>query len=349
MAAGDFSATALLDIVYKAEQKWSDSQLLNSKKAQAVAAVVVKQKSTARIDDLSGYQEKDNKVKITWIDDCALVVEDCETNCDISGDEVSTNSQEYVPAKCKKVDFSINAEKMRTNTYTVEEQAAQLLADAVVKLDEWWAQQVLIFLNSNAGDNVDPLPGAYSGNTTTFAAADYTMSKLVPAVVLDGVLNRLNNPYNISNAELWTDFFNAQINAGNADGKGTANLANQLDMNFDLVNFAKAGLTADLFSVSSGAVAFVTTNRNQSTPQVLGGSVNQTRYQVKSSVIPGVFYDVYYSLKCITDSNGKANIVHAWRVETNGDLFLNPKACPVTIGGTTYSNVTGILSYTKGA
>lgn len=345
MAAGDFSASALQAIKLKAEQMWTDSRLGEDYKAHAEAAVAVKANSTAkwRINP-----EKDQDVIINWINPCTVVAEDCESNCDLTEDELETDGKTYTPALCKKSGFSVNAEKSRTNSYSVEEIAANGLAQSVKVLDEWWAQQTLIKLKSFSGINVDPLPGTWAAGTTTIPAANYNVS-LIPEIMKDAMMNKMSNPYYINNGDLWIPWQNAMLDAGNLDGKGDLARIQQLKMYFDMWNFGPAGITEDIFAVSSGAIAFVTTNRNPDTPTVIGGSVQQTRYTVPSSVIPGVKYDVFYSLKCITNgTTGKENIVHTWRVETRGDQFLNPEGCIVNVGGTDY-NPTGVLSYSKGA
>jgi len=345
MAAGDFSPSALLSIKLKAEQMWTDSRLAQDFKANAAAAVAVKANSTATFRELEN-PEKENQVIVNFINPCAVAVEDCESNCDLTEPELETAGKTYTLDLCKKTGFSVDAEKLRTNTYSVEEVAARGLAQAIKVLDEWWAQQVLVKLKAFAGINVSPEPFTYAAGTTTVPAANYNVS-LIPEIMYDAMMNKLGNAFYIDNGGLWVPYTNAQLNAGNLDGKGDAARIAQLRMYFDPFNFGPAGLTEDTFAVSSSAIAFTTKTRNPDTPQVIGGSVQQTRYTVPSSVIPGVKYDVYYTLKCTTVS-GKAHIVHSWRVETNGGIFLNPEGCPVVIGGNTYTP-TGVLSYTKGA
>lgn len=345
MAAGDFSPSALLAIKLKAEQMWSDSRLAQDFKANAQAAVAIKENSTARFRELEN-PEKENQVVVNFINPCAVVAEDCESNCDLTQDELESGAKTYTLDLCKKSGFSVNAEKLRTNTYTVEEVAARGLAQAIKVLDEWWAQQNLVKVNAFAGINVSPEPYTYAAGTTTIPAANYNVSA-IPEIMYDAMINKLGNAFYIDNGGLWVPWTNAQLNAGNLDGKGDAARIAQLKMYFDPFNFGPAGLTADTFAISSSAIAFVTKTRNPDIPTVIGGQVQQTRYTVPSSVIPGVKYDVYYTLKCTT-VNGKANIVHSWRVETNGGIFLNPEGCTVTISSVNY-NPTGVLSYTKGA
>lgn len=345
MAAGDFSASALLAIKLKAESMWADSRLAQDYKANAQTAVAVKTNSTARFAMLED-RDKENQVIVNFINPCAVAVQDCTTDCTVVGAELESGGKTYTLDMCKEVTFSVDAEKTRTNTYTVEEEAASGLAFAIKALDEWWAQQNLVKLKAFAGINVSPEPYTYAAGTTTVPAAQYNVS-MIAEMMYDAMMNKLGNAYYIDNGGLWVPWTNAQLNAGNLDGKGDAARIAQLRMYFDPFNFGPAGLTEDTFAVSSSAIAFVTKVRNSDTPVEVGGKVNQTRYTVPSSVIPGVKYDVYYSLTC-TSVGAQEHLVHTWKVKTRGGIFLNPEGCTVTVSAVNY-NPTGVLSYSKGA
>lgn len=345
MAAGDFSPSALLAIKLKAEQMWTDSRLAADYKANAEAAKAVLQNQTATFRELDN-PEKDNQIVVNFINPCGIVAEDCESNCDLTEDELETGGKTYALDLCKKAGFAVDAETLRTNTYSVEEVAARGLATALKALDEYWAQQVLVKLKAFAGVNVAPAPWTYAAGTTTVPAADYTVG-MVANLINQSILNKMPNAYYIDNGGLYVPWLNAQLASGNLDGKGDAARIAALKLYFDQWNFGPAGLTEDTFMVAPGAVAMKTKTRNPDSPTVIGGTVQQTRYTVASPTLPGVKYDVYYTLKCIT-SNGKARIVHSWRIETNGGVFLNPEGCPVTIDSVTYTP-TGVISYTKGA
>jgi hypothetical protein len=341
MPAGEFSPSALLDIKLKAEQIWSDSRLAQDFKAKADSAKAVLENQTATFRELDN-PEKDNQVVVNFINPCAIVAEDCESNCDITGDELETGGKTYTLDLCKKADFSVNAEKLRTNTYSVEEVSARGLASALKALDEYWARQVLVKLKAFAGVNVAPAPWTWAAGTTSVPAAQYTVG-MVANLINQSILNRMDGAYYIDNGGLYVPWLNAQLSAGNLDGKGDAARIAAIKLYFDQWNFGPAGLTEDTFMVAPSAVAMKTKTRNPDVPTLIAGTVQQTRYTIASPNLPGVKYDVYYTLTCKT-INGKANIVHSWRIETNGGIFLNPEGCPVVIGGTTYTP-TGVISY----
>lgn len=345
MAVGDFSASALLSIKLKAEAMWADARLAQDFKANAAAAVAVKNNSTARFSELQN-PDKENTVIVTFVNPCAVAAQDCTSDCVISGAELESGSKTYALDLCKEVVFTVDAFKTRTNAYDVTEISARGLAQAIKALDEWWSQQVLIKLHAYEGINVDAAPYSYAAGTTTIPNASYNLSA-VPNMLYDAMVNKLSSPYYVNNGDLWAIYKAAALSIGNLDGKGDQARADALNMYFDWANFAAAGVTESLFAVSSSALAFVTKTRHSAQPTLIGGQVQQTIYTVPSSVIPGVSYDVFYSLVCVT-SGVDAHYKHSWKVKTQGGIFLNPEGCPVTVSAVTY-NPTGIISYTHGA
>ena len=345
MAAGDFSASKLMNIQMKAERMWTDGILATSNQPQAEAAKAVLANQTARFNVLND-RTKDHKIEVTFLDTCAIDTDDCVTNCDLDEPMVESGKEEYEPDLCQKTGFSVNEETSRTNIYSVEEIAAEAMGNAIGRLDEWWAKQIMAKLKTFAGVNTYPNPWTYdpAEATTEVPEAQYGL-QMYANLIIQAQMNRMGTPYFIDNGSLYADIINAQLNAGNLDGKGDASRIQQLNMYHDLYNFARAGLDEDLFMISPGSTAFKTVNRNPDTPRNLGGQINQTLYTVNSRVLPGVKYDAYYTLKCKT-VDGKANYVHVWRIETNGGIWLNPKGCPVQVGEETLSP-TGVLSYTK--
>jgi hypothetical protein len=347
MAAGDFSPSQINKILLKAESMWTNSQLANSQVPHAEAAQALIANQTARITALED-KEKDNVVKINWVNTCAVTVQDCTTNCELTGPQAETGSKEYTLDLCKEVTFSVDAEKLRTNTYSYDEVVAPLLNTALNKLDEYVAQQTLVKLKAYSGVNAAPEPWTYNTTTgtTDVPNVDWNLS-MVAHLLNQADLNNMDNPYFIESGSLWIPWTNAMFNAGNFDGKG--DLARMQALNgrfyFDRRNFAKAGITEDMFMVNPGAVALANKTRNPENPTEFGGKVAQTRWTIASRSLPGVSYDVFYQLSCITVS-GKEHLIHTFKIQVLMGIFLNPEGCPITINSVVYSP-TGVISYNK--
>lgn len=345
MAAGDFTPSELGLLTLKAQQYYKDNVALYQPEAESARAIL--QNQTARIaafDDVN----KDRKVKISWLDACGIVAEDCEETCDIVEDELASVDKEYEPNICKKSGFSIDSRKLRTNEYSSDELVLEGQNAAIRALDEFWAQQALVKLKTFAGVNAAPSPFTFDAvnATTNVPTANYNL-RLLANWIQQAKLNRIANPYFIDNGSMFVEMLNAGFDAGNADGKGDASRLSSLAKLIydDQFNFAAAGLTEDTFLIGKNAVAMQTVNKVADAPTVIGGQVGVTTYTVKSLVLPNVKYDVEYALVCKI-VGGKKTYVHTWRYVTNGLIELNPTGCPVTLGGTTVTP-TGVLSYTK--
>lgn len=346
---GDFSPSKLLQLRMKAELMWKDSQHAQSYTPQSEAAKAVLENQTARFEALKD-RNKDHKIGVTWINACAVKAEDCESNCDIDEDELESEIKEYEVDICKKAGFSVDAEKMRTNDYNLEEVVSTGFASAIKVLDEFWAGQVLAKLALYAGGNAFPAPFTFdvATQTTQVPTAQYNI-KLAANLLQQASLNQMGNPYFIDNGSLYLDWINAQLDGGNLDGKGDVSRIAQFKMYFDQFNFAKSGVTTDTFMISRGALAFQTKNRHPDMPTPIGGKVAQTVYTIPSISLPNVRYDVYYELKCKT-VNGKAHYMHSWRLETQGMIALNPEGCPIPVlidGVASTVTPSGVLAYKK--
>lgn len=347
MAAGDFTASQLNKIMLKAEEMWTNSALALSLTPHAEAAIALLENQTATIQGMED-KEKDNIVKVTWVSPCAIAVQDCTTNCTLTGAEAETKSKEYTLDNCKEVTFSVDAETLRTNTYNYDEVVAPLMAKAINSLDEYLAQQTIVNLKAFAGINQAPSPWTYNTGTsaTDVPDSDWNLN-MVAHLLNQSDLNNMDNPYFIESGSLWIPWTNAILNGGNLDGKGDLERMQALNgkFYFDRRNFAKAGVTEDLFMINPGAVVMANKTRNPDSPQVFGGTIQQTRYTTASRSLPGINYDVFYQLSCST-VNGKERIKHTFKIQALYDFFLNPEGCPVTINSVVYSP-TGVLMYNK--
>lgn len=358
MAAGNFDASQLQLINLKAEQMWTDSQYAASFKPEAEAARAVRERQTVQFKEFTDWDEKRRKVKVMWLDSCGIEAQDCVETCEPSYAELESKSKPYEPNLCKSAGFSIDALKLKTDSYDMQDQVARGLAGCVKALDEWWAQQVLVKIKTFAGVNVAPDPFIYDNvaKTTKFTDLDpvnqYSGNlKLLANFMQQAKLNRINTPYIIDNGTFFVDMLNAAFDSPNAEGKGYAARLKVFEnmLYDDQFNFLQAGLTDSLFMIGAGAVAFQTVNDNPSNQIVIGGNVQDTLYRIKSIVLPGVEYDVLYKIKCIVSGN-KKRYVHTWEVKTQGLVELNPEGCPVTadVNGTpTVVTPTGVLSYTR--
>lgn len=347
MEAGNFTAAELLQVRLKAETAWKNSQYAASLRPHADAAVAVLKNQTAQFKVLDN-RDKDLSVDIMFIDACGAEAVDCEATCQIDAPELAANKINIVPNICKEAKFKIDVTKLRKSEYTESELVLNGYAKMQKALDEFWAQQILVKLKTFAGVNVAPAPFTYDGvnKTTLVPTADYNL-KLLANWIQQAELNNIADPYMIDNGHLFLDLLNARFDSGNLDGKGLAARMAELEriLTIDQYNFAKAGLAEDTFMIAAGAVAFKTVNKHPDAPTLVGGKVQRLLSTLPSNLLEEVKYDLTYEVSCEVVNN-EEHYFHTWRARTNGLVELNPKGCPVTIGGVT-SEPTGVLSYTE--
>lgn len=338
-----FTKTQLANINLKAEEMWTGSQATTTVvNSEAAKAVIENQTATfPEFDD----RKKDKKITVSWLSSCDNEVRDCVDSCEINEQPLSSDTKDYEPKCLGEIGFSVNETELRTNRYSIEEVIAKGQNSKIIALDEKIAQIVLVGLKGASGVNVAPSPFTYDAvnKNTVIPAADYNVG-IVGNLIQQAQLNQIQNPYYINDGSLWLEWFNKQMNAGNMDGMGDAQRVKALRMYFDQINFAKAGLTDNLFTIDPNAVALKTVNKHEDGIRELGGKVNRTLYTVDSLTLPGVKYDVVYTLECITGEQ----YVHQFRYRAHGLFAVNPESCPVTVGETTASR-TGVLAYKKGA
>ena len=344
-----FDTSRLAEIQTKAQIIWQDSQALQMP-IFSDAAQAVLENQTVQFEELND-RDKDRKIKVHWIVDCEDTVKDCTPSCTLDMPEASTDVQEYEPNFCFEDGFKVNETDLRTSIFTVEETIARKLNGVLKRLDEKLSRTVLTSLKGFAGDNTNPSPYTYDrpNKTTIIPDAKFNAS-MVANLIQQSMLNQLVNPYYINDGTLFVEWLNKQFEAGNLDGAGNAQRVQALKMYYDQMNFAKAGVTDNLFAIDASAVALKTVNKFNDEIREMP-HINQTRYTVDSLSLPGVKYDLTYQMNCDL-TGGRENDYHQFRVRANGLVALNPAGCPVVTGtGETAQtfNRTGVLAFKKGA
>lgn len=352
-APGDFTASEHLGFLLKAEEKWKGGKFEDNLKPHVDSLVAQLNNQTARFDELDN-KDKDNKVTLTWIKSCGIETTDLDRTtdiCAIEGTELESDSLDYEYDLEQKITLSVNDEKIRVGTYERDEQVSHIMMKADKELSEWWVKQYLIALKSFAGPNIpaisgDALPMTWDAeNTTTNIPSASFDIKIVASLIKMMQLNMVEGGFYIDRGGLFEAWVNAGYDTGNAEGKGDGARKAAIAMTFDMWNFGptKAALTEEMFLVSNNAVAVKVYNRYSETPETVGGSIQQTRYRMKSNILPGVAWDVIYTLKCTDGAD-----MHTWQFMTKGGIFLNPEPCPIEVAGEEYAP-TGVYSFTKTA
>lgn len=352
----DLSVADQCDIILKAEEVWADSQNqtdMYTADAETIKALAERQKGrTQIITQLENPELEGNNVKIVWLDNCGETLDDdCQDVCDIQATEVAMNSKNVNLTKCKSASFKINENDVLRNRYTLDEIVARKMLSIMKALDEYINAQSLLFLSANAGYNKNKESYTFAGTTLQIPTADYT-NELYVKMVIDAKINKISDPFIVDNGALYRYYLNAQLEQGNAEGKGAKAKSMLFPTYFDLVGFPSAPISDDTFLISSSAYAFASRNYNGNAPiEVNPKDGRQIRWSMPSNTIPGLRYDIYHEYVC----TGK-RFTHNYYIEANFDFVLNPIGCDTLVTAAVpgepgtpavYDQVSGILSYTK--
>lgn len=354
-AAGDFTASAHQAFLLKAEEKWKGGKYEDDLKPHCDSLILQLNRQTARFDELSN-PNKDNTVTLTWLKSCGIETTDLDRStdiCTISGTELESDSKEYEYTLDRKIGFTIDAEKLRTDIYEREDQVAHIMMKADKQLSEWLTVQYLTALATFAGPNIPVINGDITSfswddadTTTNVPEASYDI-KMVAKLVKMMQLNQVEGGFYINRGSLFEAWVDAGYDTANAEGKGDGARKAAVAMEFDMWNFSKAAITEDMFLISNNAVAVKTYTRHPDKPEIIGGNVQHTIFRMKSQILPNTYYDVIYQLTCAS-----GHYKHTWQFMTKAGVWLNPEACPVTVTideASTEVTPTGVYSFTKTA
>lgn len=336
MAAGDFTCADLVKVTVKMEEMWADSAVQKQYIANAEAAKAVMSEQTAIFVALED-PEKDNVVRVEWVDDCNNTVSDCGDECTIVGAESEATCKDYEITICKEIDYVINDRKFRTSNLSMEEVLARGWMNKLKALDEEVAKTVIAKIDSFAGVNAyDGGIGNVVGNETYISAAYWT-----PAIMAYfsqvAILNKSNDVYLLDGDNLFQQMWMAQFNSLNANQASEMPMISAIRTHFDLFNM-NAVLAPDkkTFMIDKSAVALVHKAFYSTTPEQILNGADIIRFSVPSNNLPGVMYDVIYKTEC----SGSA-ILHKYKFIARFDVLLNPtSACN--------PDNTGVLSFTCG-
>lgn len=337
MAAGSFTCADLVKVTVKMSEIWADSAVEKQYKGNVGAALALIQEQNVTFPELKD-PEKENTVRVEWVDDCNNAVGDLVNECVINGLESEGTCKDYELTIFKDIDYVINDRKFRTTNTNFEEVLARGWMNKIKALDEIVAQTIVAKIDSFAGANQFTTGiGDVVGNDT-FIEAGFWTSAVMAYFAQVAILNESNDVYLLDGANLFQQNWLAQFTKLNADQASDQPMLQTIRTHFDLFNIDSI-LAPDkkTFMIDRSAVAMCSKVFYSSTPEQILNGADVIRFSIPSNALPGVSYDVIYQTQC----SGSA-ILHKYKFIARFDVFLNPtSACNPTN--------TGVLSFTCGA
>lgn len=335
IAAGVFSETSLVNIQAKMDAIWADAIKKQDYVANVGPVLSILNNQTATFGNLL-TGPKDRTVDIGFINECEITDDAC-TVCAIDGTELSTNIKQIELETCRESSFKVEEGIFHKNLFDAQEVMAKGFLAAAKALDEFWANTLVAFLNTNKGVNVVTDGKGNVSGTDTYILPAFWDAGLMAYFARVAARNQFVNPFMVSGNNLYEQVWNANYERGQSGDQSKALKFGSMPIDFDLFNIDAVN-SPDLISylIHKGSIAFTTKN-------YYGAGVtkymDQHRWSIPSMNIPGVRYDVHYQDSC--ESQGTYDFMtYQFKLKTLGDFFLNPVGCTET--------KTGILTFVCG-
>lgn len=328
--SANINTCALLALVQlSADAIWEDAAKNKDYIANVASIQAIRDNQTVQIKELEN-PDKDKTVTVYWPENCNIEVASCSDDCSPGGQKPGTRCQDYTLNLCKTASFSLDEKVYRSIATNKEEAMAVSMLEAMKALDNYIASQTVSTIDSGKGVNAYTSgKGTVSGFKTNIPAA-YWNGSLFGYLNLVSQYNKFNAPYILSGTNLYEAYWNAQMNAGNADGKGTKNMFDAYKIYFDIFNLDTV-LSPDkaTYLLNRNALAFHSKvyypwNSGDARANQWGGPGSEVgyRYSVDSKNLPGVKYDVIHKISCSSNE-----ITHKFTLQFTGGIFRNPVGC----------------------
>lgn len=341
------TCAALTAIYYSAESLYADGQKKADYVAEVNAAKAVIENTTAKINVLD-VNNKVREAKIYWNKKTTTTINDCadtpDTLCALTGDESDADCKTYVIEECTSAGFVVDDALYAGSNLNANEVFADNMLKTMKALDEAIAQKIIAKIDSFSSPNLHTTvgvgcPGAVGPDNwaQTYIQPTYWTPEVMAYFLQVARINKFASPFLLDGDNLYTPYFRAINEAGNANGAGAKAMIEKIKYYEDMVNMAVVnGSTRKTFMVERGTTAFSSyalwAKNGMTNP--LNHGAGQFKFSVPSKNIPGLVYDVYTKDEC-----SGAYEKHTVRIQANYDVFNGPAA----VNGST-----GVLEFVCG-
>lgn len=361
MSAGDFSASAMNDVVVRATEIWQEPRSMSELRPQVQSAKTALQNQLVQIIPIM-QGDTCIGVKSAWLKSCDDTVVDLTSSawsdCVITGSELESDNKVYGPTYNKVKSFTVWDEDCK-DIYDVVDKIAygQLKAKAALRKD--LNATLIAYLQSNrcANEYSDTLGSIPVGTpTVTEFTSAYWNEDLIAEFDLIREFNLMSGAsYLISGTNLRNAEFNAKYNAANADGKDEILKLGHFPISFDPLNVDSTAGAKSTFMVDPSAMAWFSWNQYQNEAPENKLDPNNTHvwkeYDPEISFQNGprfeaLSYDVEMQRLCKV--SGAAGVRHskrygwAFNYILRGGFILGPGDCN---GGTGIQEFRNVESY----
>ncbi len=331
--AGTFTCAQLVDVQIAMDRIWASQTLqANDYKSEVDSVLAIKSKQTARLAELED-PNKDKTVNIYWVTDCNTSIAACSDDCSVGGPELEARCKEYALDLCRTAGFTVREKSFRALAVSREETIAKGMLKRMKELDEYLAQTLIAKLNTFAGVNQFEGIGDVENSGVTYIAPSYWTADLTGYFAQVAKMNKLGSVIMLHGNNLWNTNWSSMFNSLNQNQKDQMAKMGSIQQFWDPFNVDTVNAGSKVsYMISNGAVAIVTKAYYPTTPVTY---MDNIRWSVESKNLPGVFYDVVYKNRCLSNET-----YHDYSLYINAGIFSNPYGCD--------EDVTGVLKFICG-
>ena len=323
MAAGDFSASTLPDVIIKINEMFSGvrhtpelNQPIDTVKALAERQTVRFDKTDVLLDHMDC-----RGAKTVWLKSCTNDVVDASTYLSLA------NNLAYVAT------FEVSEEDC-ADAFSASEKISYLMAVKMAMIEKKINDAAIAFLIANNQAFADDLDYAVDGsNVLQVNAADITPAFLADVAIM-AELSNLYSPFIVTGKNFYTAKFLSEYRSAGSDHVDGA--LGAFPIIWDVKNIDTTAGADTTFVVDPSSYAFWSSNQYQNESPVSRGDAQGTMiwkqrsarlmYKNGSALVP-VYFDVEYQKVCQVAPAGTVTINHAFRIVFRGGLQLGPQVC----------------------
>lgn len=356
MAAGDFTATQLGDIVAEVQEIFLGERHKQGIRKKTDAAQRILENQQVNLTPLyrGGLDDNNNCIgfEVTQLKNCDTTVDDCDiTSCTLDGIEIESVAEQYTPNVCKTIGRKALG-KLCSNRYTKEMLIAKQIADALQLMDQNLQTLLLTHIIAEAQENRAQAdgPGTWdSGDNAMVIDPEKWSADLIGDILYNAEANDLFDLYAITGRNFQRDFWRSRF--GGCDDCDASIFDDAgLPIIFAGPEFDRlAGFPATAV-VDAGSIAYfnMTDFQNES-PELFSPRDGLYGWRVPSpnlrynnnGVLTPVFYDVMIQDVCAADNTNNRRVLDtAVEVKHTGGIITAPATCE--------EDDTGILLFAQG-
>lgn len=324
----EISCGYLHTIQRMADDIWADPMKNNDLIAEVITPKAVLENQSVKFEEIE--RAKNNELRVEWLTKCTIDVDECTSDCDITGEDADPACKDYEIECLYETTFKVPLRHYRDRTIEMQQSIAFQKLAHMKALDERVAQYVIAGIVAAAGTNLFTGGIGNVVGTTTFIAPQYWDDAIWGYFDQVRRLNKFRNPYLITGNNLYQLLFNRPLESANAQG-GAANMRkiNTLRTYQDPENIEDHA-AGQSFLIHKTAVALLNKAWNKINP--INAEVKAGQYwewSEESKNIPGLFYDMIMKETC--EGN---EFYQAYKIRFSGLFASNPFPCDEDNTGT---------------